>query len=66
MCDINCAEDNDLYTILKKHGASDAQIAIFIGKITVHLHVLAIQANLRSVAKHLDAAMSACAAKRMN
>ncbi len=66
MCEHGCKEDRNLYSLLKREGVSDAELATFIGKMIMHLQLLAMQAKLPDVVQHLDAAISACAAKKLN
>ena len=58
-------EDRQLFKLLQAQGLS-IETAMFIGKMIGHLQILAMNAKLPSVAKHLDAAISACATTRLN
>ncbi len=49
MCE-HCTEDRNLYALLKRKGISDAEMALFIGKMITHLQLLAIEAKLPGVA----------------
>jgi len=60
------AKNRKLYAVLEQQHLSETEMALFIGKMITHLQILAIQAKLPSIAQHLDAAISACAAKRLN